>query len=113
VYNRAMALFINKSANSRLFTAPEGSHEVLFENDVIRGAAQKTILDFFTQVSNSAQHFVPSTPLVEWDRNKPIFSPLESFVRVVGVTLCMGGLVTGLAMVLSGGKKSNLSVFGY
>jgi hypothetical protein len=86
---------------------------VLFENDIIRGAAQKTILDFFTQISNSAQNFVPSTPLVEWDRNKPIFSPLESFVRVVGVTLSIGGLITGLAMVLSGGKKSNLSFFGY
>lgn len=105
VYNRAMAMFINKSPNSRLFFAPNSHHEILFENDHIRGAAYKTILDYFSQTSDSVENVVPSSPLVVWDKNRPIFSPLESFVRVVGVTLSIGGFLTGMALVLSGGRR--------
>lgn len=105
MYNRAMAMFINKSPNSRLFYAPDSYHEVLFENEYIRGAVYKTVIDFFSQLSDSVLEVNPSTPLIECDKSTPIFSPVESLVRVVGVTLAIGGFLTGVALILSGGRK--------
>ena len=98
-------MFINKSPNSRLFYAPNGHHEILFEVDDIRGAVKKTILNFLTQYSDSVDLVTPSTPLVVWEKNSPIFSPVESFIRTIGVTLSIGGFLTGVVLILSGGSK--------
>lgn len=105
VYTRAMAMFINKSLNSRLFYAPNAYHDLLFECENIRGAVQKTMLDFLSQLSDDVELVVPCTPLVIWEKNRPIFSPVESLVRTIGITLSIGGFVTGLVLILSGGKK--------
>ena len=105
VYTRAMAMFINKSPNSRLFYAPHGYHDILFENEDIRGAVKKTILDFLTQFSDDVELVVPCTPLVVWEKNRPIFSPVESLIRTIGITLSIGGFLTGMVLILSGGKK--------
>ena len=106
VYNRAMAIFINKSLNSRLFYAPQAHHEILFENEEIRGAVKKTILDFLTQYSDDVGLVSPCTPLVVWEKNRPIFSPVESLIRTIGITLSIGGFLTGVVLILSGGRNS-------
>lgn len=104
VFNRAMQIFVNKAPRVSMFVAPNSYHEVLFENEIIRGAAMKVICDFFTQVSDNVELVVPCSPLILFDKNTPIYSPAETVIRAVGISI---GIVTcsiGIALLISGGR---------
>ena len=45
------------------------------------------------------------SPLTEWDKATPIYSPAESLLRAVGVSVAIVGAVTGLSLMLSGGRS--------
>jgi len=105
VHNRAMSMFVNKAPRSRMLVAPGAFHELLFESAVIRGAVTKTVMDFFSQTSDDVTQVHACSPLQEWDKATPIYSPAESLIRAVGVTVAIVGAVTGLSLILSGGRR--------
>ena len=49
LHNDLVPLAHQQAPRSRMFVAPGAYHELFFESAVIRGAAIKTALDFFTQ----------------------------------------------------------------
>mmetsp|Transcript_8488 Transcript_8488/g.8432 ORF Transcript_8488/g.8432 Transcript_8488/m.8432 type:complete len:377 (-) Transcript_8488:534-1664(-) len=103
VYNRAMAIFLNKAPQSRMFYAPNAYHDILFENDIIKGAVTKVIQDFFSQESDEVELLQPCSPLVDWDRNTLIYSPAEVIVRALGVGTAVVMGILGVALIFSGG----------
>lgn len=101
VHNRAMAMFLKQAPNAQMFFAPESLHELLHENESIRGACRKSIIDFFTQKMDDVHAVEPSSPLTVHDASKPIYSYAETIVRMVGLTVGALGMVAGAAMLLT------------
>ena len=104
VYNRAMQMFVQKAPNSLLLHVPNSYHETLMENEAIRGGVTKAIVDFFTQKMDSVSNVKPGSPLEQHDPTKPIFSPLETALRLTGFIVGAVGCVVGVSMFLSSGK---------
>ena len=101
VYNRAMAMFVQKAPNSLMFFVPDAYHETLHETDAVRGGVKKVIVDFFTQKNNTVAQLQPASPLVPHDPTKPIFSPLETALRLTGFVVGAVGCIVGASMLLS------------
>ena len=101
VHNRAMAMFLKQAPNAQMFFAPNALHELLHENESVRGACRKAIIDFFTQKVDDVHAVEPSSPLTVHDASKPIYSYAETIVRVVGLTVGAVGMVAGAAMLLT------------
>jgi lysophospholipase len=101
VYNRAMAMFVQKAPNSRMFCVPEAYHELLMETEAVRSGVIKVVVDFFAQKTNAVDEVQPVSPLVPHDPTKPIFSPLETALRLTGFVIGAGGFIVGLSMLLS------------
>lgn len=112
VYNRAMQMLATASPASKMFLAPGACHELLFETDDIRAATLKAILDFFTQASDDVSLVQPAFPLIEQDKDAPLFSVLESIVRTVGIAVASVGVVSGLAVII-GGKDVLVSLASF
>jgi hypothetical protein len=105
VHNRAMAMFVNKAPHSQMFLAPNAMHNLLLENDIIRGATNKVILDFFSQAEDDVSSVHPSSPLEPWDKQKPLYSGPELILRAVGVSVGVLGILSGLALIVTGGRR--------
>ena len=105
VNNRAMNMFVQKAPNSLMFFVPGAYHETLFEKLAIRGGVKKVIVDFFTQKNNDVTGITPASPLVPHDPTQPIFSPLETALRLAGFVIGAVGCVVGVSMVLSSSGK--------
>jgi len=99
VYNRAMAMFLQKAPCCKMFFAPDAFHELLFENDAVRSASFKAINDFFAQVSDDVSLVHPSSPLVNYQKDAPIYTVTETILRTSGVVIAGVGVVLGLSLV--------------
>lgn len=96
-----MAMFIKKAPNAKMFFVPNSYHEILCENELIRNAALKAIFDYFNQKSDDVHLVQPGYPMENYDPRTPIYTLTELIVRGVGVTLSIGGIIAGLAMIFS------------
>lgn len=105
VNNRAMAMFIKKAPNARMFFVPNAYHEILFEKKETRDAAFKVIFDFFGQKSDDVSLVQPCYPLQYYDPATPIYTLPELIVRGIGISLSIVGIVAGVAMILGDKKK--------
>jgi hypothetical protein len=105
VYNRAMAMFVQKAPNSLMYFVPEAYHETLMETEAVRGGVKKVIVDFFTQKSNNVSQVQAASPLTTHDPTKPIFSPLETALRLTGLVIGTVGCIVGASMIFSSGGK--------
>lgn len=107
VYNRAMAMFIHKAPNARLFTIPGSYHEILFESEDILDAANKVILDFFNQKDDDVNAVRPCHPLQEYDGRayELIYNVPELVVRGIGISLSVIGVIAGIALLLGDRRK--------
>ena len=101
VHNRAIAMFLKEAPNAQMFFAPGSLHELLQENESIRGACRKAMIDFFTQKVDDVHAVEPSSPLTVHDASKPIYSYAETIVRMVGLAVGAMGMVAGAAMLLT------------
>ena len=101
VHNRAIAMFLKEAPNAQMFFAPGSLHELLQENESIRGACRKAMIDFFTQKVDDVHAVEPSSPLTVHDASKPIYSYAETIVRMVGLAVGALGMVAGAAMLLT------------
>jgi hypothetical protein len=82
-----------------MFFAPDAFHELLFENDAVRSASFKAINDFFAQVSDDVSLVHPSSPLVNYQKDAPIYTVTETILRTSGVVIAGVGVVLGLSLV--------------
>jgi lysophospholipase len=105
VNNRAMAMFIRKAPNTKMFNIPGSYHEILYETEAIRDSAMKCIYDFFNQKSDDISLVLPCYPLVVYDQTVGIYSMPELIVRGVGIGLSVVSLIAGVVMILGGDRK--------
>lgn len=105
VYNRAISIYAQRTANCRVFFAPSACHEVWAEQDHTRGATLKAISDYFTQNSDDVSIVEPSTPLVFYDHNAPTYSVAEATFRSTGILVATLGVIIGISMVVGESKK--------
>jgi hypothetical protein len=104
VHNRAMAMFVHKAQHSQMFLAPDSMHNLLFENDMVRGATIRVILDFLTQLEDDVSKVEPAAPLIPCDKNTPLYSSAEIIMRAAGVSVGILGILAGLTMTITGGR---------
>ncbi len=88
-----------------MFFVPNAHHEILFEKELIRNAALTTVLTYFNQKADDVTQVSPAYPMENYDPVTPIYTLPELIIRGVGITLAVGGIVVGLAMLLSDRKK--------
>lgn len=109
VHNRAMQYFVRAThrANPKkklLFIAPKAYHELLFENELIRGATKEMIRTFFLQKSDDVsqvENFV-KTPFELWNPDEKIKTVPEIIYRTSMIALASVGCACGLFMIISG-----------
>lgn len=108
VSNRALALFAQHAPAARLVFLPGAYHEILFETTHRRAAAEKMVMEFFTQDSDNVQVVACHSPFVEFDQSEPSMSLLsmaEIVVRSLGGVVATVGILVGLSMVSGIGTK--------
>lgn len=107
VYNRAMQEFLKKARSSRLFFCEGAYHDILHEEEYIRGAIRKAIADFFQQSSDNVYALEPPSPLLAHGRDMTLirYSFSESFFRAVGFALAGVGILTGVALIIMPGRR--------
>lgn len=99
VYNRAMMMYTRKATAARMFVCKDALHDLLHEDESIRGATKKAILDYFTQKTDNAYLVKPPFSYTECDRNSPLYSVTESLFRTVGLVAAGIGIAIGVTMM--------------
>jgi hypothetical protein len=106
VYNRAMAFFAQSAPKCRIFIAPNALHELLYESEPIRNASLEIVKEFFKQKGDDIDQVSPKGPFYEYDKATPIYSLPEKFIRAAGIVISTVGILAGVTMIFSSGKRS-------
>lgn len=106
VHNSAMDMFAAAAPACKVFDVPGAKHEVLLEGPKARQAVYATIIDYFNQDSDSITGVTAKKPLRLRDPKAALAAGWPDLAwRSVGVLIAAAGVITGVTLMIKGGRR--------